>query len=106
MKLDKLKSLFKQLKKNLKKSEPINELGICGVILSMFENNEISYEEKEEMYRYLTSQKPTPDNKYKDFISEYWRGTDGGYWWTCMYKEPKTKEIRLNFLNALINNIK
>lgn len=85
-----------------------NYHGICAVIHKLFENEKISKNEYLEIFQFLDTHKPTPDNRYKEFTqNDYWIG--GVYWWKNMLFYSQTRQIRIGYLNKLIiqlrNNI-
>lgn len=81
------------------------QTGICKVVLSMMAHQEITIEEKYFISDYLNANKPNQSNNYARFVTNiYW--IDCLYWWLPIDKYPFTKQIRIDYLTELINNIK
>ena len=53
---------------------------------------------------FLQQHKPSFNPDYKEFIQANWM--DAGFWWDRVCDNHNTKEIRINFLIKVINNIK
>ncbi len=100
-----LKELFEMVKKKLIKGDVNKQYGICGIISELSYEKTITANEKEIIKRYLYRNKPTIKNKYKEFIqNEYW--INDAYWWKPIWLRPEKKQIRINYLTKLIDNIK
>lgn len=79
--------------------------GICKCIIKLYENMSCSYIEYKQLQRYITKNKPNSFNQYKHYTnSQYW--IDDEYWWQPINLIPETKQIRIDYLNELIDNIK
>ncbi len=80
-------------------------VGICDSIQALYLKLLISYDERDYIYKFIYVNKPTPYNEYKHFTeNEYWY--DGIFWWKRINFAPETKQIRIDFINELIDNIK
>ena len=84
---------------------------ICDMIRRFKDALLISYTEYLEFRTILAENKPTPDNEYKEFTqNEYWMNKDlpieQSFWWKPIFEAPETRQIRINYLKALINNLK
>ena len=85
--------------------------GICGVLnIVNFIKVDIrmSFEELREVEIFLRKNKPTRTNIYKEFIptDSYFNYHNFGYWWLPIFTAPETRQIRIDYLTALISNIK
>ena len=81
--------------------------GICKVIGYFELSVRITFTEARFIEAYIKSNVPTKDNQYKEFTeNEYWDNKPTGYWWTKMYENPETIKVRIDYLSAVINNIK
>ncbi len=105
MKADRKKHLLEKV--IIKLADTINsQLGICKAISLVYcQEIDFHFTERNELESFLFQNKPTGYNEYKEFFeSDYWTGE--GYWWITMVKEPETRQIRIDYLRALISNIK
>ncbi len=79
--------------------------GICDAVTYLCENDTLNYLELIEFREFIRDNKPTAENEYKEFTQgEYW--VDEMYWWYPIYRVSDTREIRVEYLTKLINNIK
>ncbi len=111
MKSKKLKQLLELLKEELIVTNSENQTGICWCITIMLIKDKISSEENHLLREYITLNKPKLNNQYAEFINnEFWTNTldvnNSSYWWTTIKRDNLTKQIRIDYLTALINNIK
>lgn len=78
--------------------------GICDILYYLEAIEEIDNFEYAFMIRLLKSNKPTPDNQFKEFTNTlYW--LNDNYWWETMYM-TETRQIRKEYLNKLIASLK
>ncbi len=101
-----LKELFTLILNRLMDEKRTYMLGICDVITEIGYNNILNGDNNEDtiLKLYLKENKPSPDNEYKEFTkNKYW--LDGLYWWDVIYEAPETRQIRIEYLTKLINNI-
>ena len=106
MKKSRIKELFELLKQYLIKGDANFQYGLCKELerLSMYDAS-FTYYEYICIEQYLNKCKPTTTNEYKEFIdNEYWIDTE--YWWKTIDQAPETKQIRIDFLTKLINELK
>lgn len=87
--------------------------GICGVLTKLYKFESVSKLELTLTQNLIYDNKPTKDNQYKEFTqNEIWNNPIINfdylaYWWLPVtYKDNKAREVRIQFLNAVINNIK
>ena len=105
METKRLIQLLELVKLDFINNNTIYQYGICKSISNVFYNDDYIISPKEYKYvlDYIQMNKPTKYNQYKHYTeSEYWI-KDGAYWW---FVNSKTKQIRIDYLNALINNLK
>lgn len=106
-----LKELLEIVKENLINTDMLKQSGICKEAHLLWEYNKCTLAEKLEVIAYLKKNKPTIDNQYAIFTQNpYWTDTSV-FWWMPIYSDIyqysfHTKEIRINYLTELINNIK
>ena len=97
--------IFECIKNNIIKDTRYYSTGICFGLAVLLTAKEITQFEYYFLLDYLRDNKPTPINQYKEFTqNEYWINIS--YWWVNMGKQPETRQIRVDYLTALINNIK
>ncbi len=78
---------------------------ICDSIFGLDSLRLITSEEKDFMLDMVRDNKPTPNNIYSKYTKgEYW--IDRMFWWESISEEAETKQIRIDFINDLISNIK
>ncbi len=109
MESNRLKELFELTKETLIKGEERYQYGICKAINEVFDvTNSFNIREYKFVKKYLFDNKPTPDNEYKEFTNnEYWdKNKLVLFWWKPIDDFPKTKQIRIDYLTKLIDNIK
>ncbi len=85
------------------------QTGICRTFYTLMSNKDITYDEIYIVKMFININKPTKRNKYKEFTKNpYWTNfvDSYSYWWTEIHIAPETKQIRIDYLTALINNIK
>lgn len=105
--LDRLKYLFGLVIQSLNYGQPLQQTGICKEIKKLFANNVITIEEETYLIYYLLDNRPSENNDYKEFmVYPYWENSNNPYWWSRIGSYPKTKQIRIDYLNKLIANIK
>ena len=84
--------------------------GICSAIKSVVFNNLITHTESMFIKIFISKNIPTIENEYKEFAdNKYWQYETRfmmRFWWTTIEEAPETEKIRIDYLNALINNIK
>lgn len=88
--------------------------GICGVVNSLLFNKGISIDEHSETINLLNENKPTPDNQYKVFTeNDFWVDITipshtifEGYWWLPIYRNESMRQIRIDYITKLIDNLK
>ena len=109
MKIDKtrLKELLGKLKGRLENKELHFRHGMCNVINQMaFDGEFKDYIEIYQVEMFLDKNRPTVYNEYKMFTKNgYWL-KNSSYWWERMNDAPETRQIRIDYLTALIYNIK
>ena len=82
-----------------------HDAGICAVVNYLKTNNFITYREGYLVVDYLYDNKPTNKNEYAEFMdNEFWY--DKLCWWKMIYHAPETRQIRIDYLNKLIENSK
>ncbi len=82
-----------------------HELGICNVFSYLKQNNFVSFSEANYVIDYIYKNKPNNQNDYAEFMNnQYW--CDKMYWWNRMYINPETRQIRIDYLAKLIDNVK
>ena len=85
---------------------------ICDSLLTLWIRHQITKFEHDCIKELLVINKPTHLNEYKEFTENpYWRGhkinsINDGFWWKMTTLYPETKQIRMDYLTALINNLK
>ncbi len=105
METPKLKEILELVKDTIVHGEAYNQTGMCGILRSLVSCEAILIKERYEVLAYLRENKPTEDNEYKEFrMSPFW--IDEGYWWYEIFLFKETRQIRIDYLTALINNIK
>ena len=81
--------------------------GICETfaILEAHNNVNCTTNELARVQQYIYDNKPTLTNQYSEYMNnEKWLGKR--FWWDRICDAPETRQIRINFLTALIDNIK
>ncbi len=102
---DRLKEIFELMITNLIERPLTLDTGICKVIEVLSREKIITLNETKFVKQYLFLNKPSVFNQYKEFTqNEYWLGRV--FWWNVICDAPETKQIRIDFITALINNIK
>lgn len=97
--------IFESIKNSIITDTRYYNTGICFGLAVLLSTKEISETEYHFLMDYLKENKPTPNNRYKKFTQNvFWLNT--GYWWVNMGKTPQTRQIRVDYLTALISNIK
>lgn len=88
-------------------NEKMFRKGICDVLTYLYEVDKLTFWEWSFLKNFLKNKKPkdNPRTKYREFTkNKYWLGTL--YWWNPMYEAPETRQIRIDYLTKVINNIK
>ncbi len=83
--------------------------GICLAIHLLKNSEKMTFTEYLKTNRFITDNKPSYDNKYAEFMNTpHWakKGSISAYWWRPTSEEPETKQIRIDYLNKLIDNLK
>ena len=88
----------------------ITQTGICKSFYSLSSKQLATYSEIDFVKKFLLKNKPTKRNKYKHFTNnKYWLDAHSNlysYWWDEIYSNPETRQIRIDYLQELIDNIK
>lgn len=101
---DRIIELLEIIIKSFETERSLYKTGICNELLIMYANEVCTCEEYKELRSFLAKHKPNSE-KYKEFFhTVYW--VNDGYWWYPIKRYPETKQIRINFLKMLINNLK
>ncbi len=83
------------------------DTGICQVVDSIYRMGKCNGIEHSELEYTLRLNKPKGYNQYVEFYhNEFWDDGVNGYWWLEMHIEPKTRQVRVEYLNNLIWNLK
>lgn len=77
------------------------DYGICGCIYMLWFNNVISLSEHTILLKYITENKPSNTLHTEFTKSKFWIGD--AWWWPEIRNNPKTRQIRIDFINKLIN---
>ncbi len=110
-----LKEILELTKANLIKNTWYSQYGICKELREVFfpvidifaiEQNSNDIRDYKFVIHYLEENKPTPNNQYAEFTNNIYWTVNSRYWWKTIDNFPETKEIRIDYLTALINNIK
>ena len=97
--------LLTKIKEYIQRRDNISQRGICKAIEYIYCTCQCTFDEYVNLKSFFAHNKPTALNQYKEFYNTpYWR--DNGYWWIPINKQPRTKQIRINYLITLINNLK
>lgn len=100
-----VKELFQIVIDSLKKGdkEYYYNNGICGEINDLFKYHIITFHESRLLMNVLKLNKPCGNQYPKFYYSEDWVG--GAWWWDFMHTQPKTRQIRIAFLEEVIKNL-
>ncbi len=99
--------ILELVKQNLINNDTWMKTGICVGIRFLHNKNKISLIEYYKVSSYLRKNEPTKTNQYQEFTNnEYWTNHNSLYWWKPIHKEPNTRQIRIDYLTALISNVK
>lgn len=104
MELDRQIEILKLVKQRL-----TNLKGICDNLNLLYNDNIISKEEETFMLNLLSKHKPN-DNQYTEFTKvKSWANIKNltitsAYWWFPLSKY--TRQIRIDYINAVINKLK
>ena len=83
------------------------KFGICHVLVVLCSEKKISTKESREIEHILSENKPNPYNEYKEFTQNpYWGITKNGYWWSPIIDASATRQIRIDYIAKLIENLK
>lgn len=104
MKHKRIIQLLELTKTTLDNSESC--FGICKALSQTYYHTEdFSENEYEYLKEFLFANKPRKDNQYVHYTySPYWH--DDEYWWKPINIVPRAKQVRIDYLNELIKNIK
>ena len=81
--------------------------GICDILEHFEIKFNISHEERKFITKLLHTHKPTDKNQYKEFTkNNFWTKSRFGYWWDAMFEYEETIQIRIDYLKAVIENLK
>lgn len=102
---DRLIELLELLKTYIIRGRTRHQSGICKELTKLHEYGSCTYPEYRALRRYLFCNKPNSFNQYKHFTnSPYWINDE--YWWYPIQRIEETKQLRIDFLNELINSLK
>ena len=84
--------------------------GMCDAIYKLHDTNKITAKEYGLIVEFLSENKPNPYNDYKEFTENpYWQVKKYpmliGFWWQSIKDEPRTLQIRIDYLKKVISNI-
>ncbi len=120
MKKERTILILENIKTLLKNERSFNygNYGICGIISHLYNNDNITNEEKIQLKDFLGKNKPNPDNQFKEFCdNKFWvdrllslnqQNVYAGYWWLPIYSYPnnETRQIRIDYITKLIETLK
>ena len=86
-------------------SKDFKFVGICDTIFALKTQKKVTTEEVSFILDLLRDNKPNGNNKYSKYTKGYF-WIDRLFWWDTIDEEPKTKQVRTDFINDLISNIK
>ena len=102
--------LFELVKETLRTDIVGYDTGICQVIHGIHLQDKCNKTEYLEILHTLRINKPTSRNQFKKFYKNVNWVTGvyatRGYWWEEINQEPETRQIRIDYLTALIENLK
>ncbi len=101
--------LFEIIKENIKDNDFTRFNGICQVINFLYYDDKINETEKTQLKAILSENRPqsNPNHYFYEFtLNEYWDEASIGYWWQPMWYDSETKNIRVAYLEKLIEKIK
>ncbi len=81
--------------------------GICDAVdnVGILNRHKWNKFETLDLKDYIKKNKPSFTNEYKEFTyNKFW--CDNRYWWDRICDAPETKQIRIDYLTKLIDNIK
>ena len=105
METERLIELLELLKVYLTRGRTRHQSGICKEITKLYENGSCSYTEYKALQRFIFKNKPNSFNQFKHFTySPYWINDE--YWWITIHRISETKQLRIQFLDELINSLK
>ncbi len=101
-------SVLQKMKDELSKNDHnVLYVGICKVAYDLRKQGKLDPDLHDFIYDYLIKNKPTPDNQYKEFTqNQYWITEDSAFWWNTIHTVPETRQIRIDYLTKLIDNVK
>ncbi len=104
MENNRMKELFELARETLANGDPTRQSGICAILRNMAKTEVITFDDRLHLLNYMKKNKPTKFNQYKELTKKhFW--LNSSYWWYEIHLEPQTKQIRLDYLTMLINNI-
>lgn len=103
MKTREIKDLLMLLRDRLENCDVNMTGGICAEIYELLFAEDINIFEKMILYDYIHKNKPSKDKHLEFTQNECWIG--GCYWWTPIYLNTVTLQIRINFINKLISEL-
>ncbi len=102
-----LVEILEMVKENLIETEAQYQTGICRSIEKLSHDHKIKYLEEILIKKHLYLHKPTKTNEYAKFTeNQYWYDYYNDYWWSEIKCANETKQIRIDYLTAVIDNIK
>ncbi len=110
MKTERIIEILQLVIYNLENNTKLFDTGICVVTTTLFKRGEMSESEYLFIRNLIRDSKPTTQNVYKEFTQNgHWNdslsSTSVSFWWIPIYRNPKTREIRIDYLNKVIENI-
>ncbi len=104
-------SIFQRVIEILEKKE-VHIRCICDCVNALEYNCEIDGTEAYQIKNFLTANKPTPENIYKEFTNHtFWKGNNqyyisASFWWFSIHREEETRPLRIDYLKQVIHNLK
>lgn len=101
-----LKTLLKLTIKSLKKGEKEGyyNYGLCGEISDMYAFEDITKEECDVVKRFIEINKPSAQ-KHGEFTKKSMHWINEHFWWETMQDMPETRQVRIDFLTKLLNEL-
>ncbi len=105
METNRVIEIFELVKLHIRYTELKDLGGICGAIENLYEYDDlITEQEFIKIKQILYENKPDSNNEFAEFRnSRVWVGTT--YWWYRMTYCEESRQIRIDFLNALIKKL-
>ncbi len=104
MNIDRKIQLLEQIKLFLTEKA---HYGICETFTILVAHNNVycTSDELQQIQLYVLENKPTLTNQYSEYMKhESWLGKR--FWWDRICDAPETRQIRIDFITALIDNLK